>query len=267
MKRMSNTTGGKNRKYCLSSSLFMKLYFEHFNATVLLLPGLFYQIGYFSATIQLCLFSAVAAFCAKLMAESARLQVSNYHMNKKEDFESLICSNRYTNSFVIGISQTAYIFLLVTGTMISIILTSSVFDEIINLAVDGKAGIDNKNQYFVNLLQASDKQMNSIPNSELIQISRGYAALLILSLIYSAIIGPRKLYYGYSLKLLAVFFLVTGIALDVPNSVWQSFGSRQMNAFEYPEGKETSFIRTLYYSGFVAFSVGNLPISVPSFAS
>ena len=109
--------------------------------------------------------------------------------------------------------------------------------------------------------------MNSIPDSELIQISRGYAALLILSLIYSAIIGPRKLYYGYSLKLLAIFFLIIGIALDVPKSVWQSLGSRQMNAFEYPEGKETSFARTLYYSGFIAFSVGNLPISVPSFAS
>ena len=103
MKRMS-TSGVKNRKCCSSSSLFMKLYFENFNATVLLLPGLFYQIGYFSATVQLCLFSAVAAFCAKLMVESARLQVSNYHMNKKEDFESLICSNRYTNSFVIGIT-------------------------------------------------------------------------------------------------------------------------------------------------------------------
>ena len=122
-------------------------------------------------------------------------------------------------------------------------------------------------EFFATWKQELLKANGGIPDSELIQISRGYAALLILSLIYSAIIGPRKLYYGYSLKLLAVFFLVTGIALDVPKSVWQSLGSRQMNAFEYPEGKETSFIRTLYYSGFIAFSVGNLPITVPSFAS
>ena len=82
----------------------MKLFFEQFNATVLLLPGLFYQIGYRSATIQLSVFSLLGAFCAKLMVESSRLQVSNYHMHNKEDFESLIGSNRFTNSFVIGIS-------------------------------------------------------------------------------------------------------------------------------------------------------------------
>ena len=40
-----------------------------------------------------------------------------------------------------------------------------------------------------------------------------------------------------------------------------------MGAFEYPEGQETTFIRTLYYSGFIAFSVANLPISAPEIAS
>ena len=173
MKRMSNISGRKSRKCCLNSSLFIKLFSEQFNATVLLLPGLFYQIGYFSATIQLTVFSFVAAFSAKLMVESSRMQVSNYHMHNREDFESLVCSNRFTNSFIVGVSQSAYIILLVTGTVISIILSSSVLDEAINLAVDGSAGNESKKQYFVSLMRASDKQLNPIPDSELIQISRG----------------------------------------------------------------------------------------------
>ena len=78
-------------------------------------------------------------------------------MHNREDFESLICSNRFTNSFVIGVTQSAYIFLLVTGTVVSIILSSSVLDEAINLAMDGSAGNENKKQYFVSLMRASDK--------------------------------------------------------------------------------------------------------------
>ena len=194
------------------------------------------------------------------MVESSRMQVSNYHMHNREDFESLVCSNRFTNSFIVGVSQSAYIILLVTGTVISIILSSSVLDEAINLAMDGSAGNESKKQYFVSLMRASDKQLNPIPDSELIQISRGYAFLLVFALLYSALIGPRKLYHGYTLRFLAVLFLIVGVALDVPKTVWNGLSLSSFGAFEYVEGQEPAFVRTLYYSGFIAFSVGNLPI-------
>ena len=67
--------------------------------------------------------------------------------------------------------------------------------------------------------------MNPIPDSELIQISRGYAIFLVLALVYSAIIGPRKLNHGYTLKFFAVFFLIVGAALDVPKTVWNGLAS------------------------------------------
>ena len=67
-----------------------------------------------------------------------------------------------------GITYSIYPFLLLVGTGISIILTSSLIDELINAFVEGEAGISSGNQFFVNLLPASDKDMNPIPDTELI---------------------------------------------------------------------------------------------------
>lgn len=95
------------------------------------------KIGYVSASLQLFAFSMLAAFCAKLMVESARLQVGNYHMHNREDFESLVSSNRLTQNWLVGITYSIYPFLLVTGTAVSIIIVSSLIDELINVFVEG----------------------------------------------------------------------------------------------------------------------------------
>ena len=73
LRNMRKTTGGKRRGCCSEVSLFVQLYTEQFNATMLLLPALYYTIGFFSATLQLAIFSMLAAFSAKLMVESSRL--------------------------------------------------------------------------------------------------------------------------------------------------------------------------------------------------
>lgn len=99
------------------------------------------KLGYVSATVQLFAFSLLAAFCAKLMIESARLQVGNFHMHNREDFESLISSNRVNQNWLVGTTYSIYPFLLVAGTAISIILTSSLIDEMINVYVEGEAGL------------------------------------------------------------------------------------------------------------------------------
>ena len=141
---------------------------EQFDATILLLPCLFLKIGYLSATLQLVAFTILAAFCAKLMIESARLQVGNYHMHNREDFESLVSSNRVTHNWLVGITYSVYPFMLVIGTAISIILVSSLIDEIINVFVEGEAGLSSGSQYFVNLLRAYDRDRKPIPDTELI---------------------------------------------------------------------------------------------------
>ena len=71
--RNMRKTGGKRRGCCSEVSLFVQLYTEQFNATMLLLPALFYTVGFFSATLQLAIFSMLTAFSAKLMVESSRL--------------------------------------------------------------------------------------------------------------------------------------------------------------------------------------------------
>ena len=117
-------------------------------------------------------------------------------MHNKEDFESLVCSNRYILSSVVSATQNAYPMLLIAGTAISIIVVSALADEIINMTLNEEAGITFNGQYFVSLLTAQDSHMQPIPDSELIQISRGYALVLILGLVYSATIGPRQIYGG-----------------------------------------------------------------------
>lgn len=178
------------------------------------------KIGVISATVQLLLFSMLSAFCAKLMIESARLQVGNYHMHNREDFESLVSSNRVTQNWLVQITYSIYPVLLVSGTAISIIMTSSLIDELINMFVEGEAGLASGKQYLVNLLPASDKDMNPIPDTELVQMSRGYAFCLVLALLYSALIGPRKLKYGSVLKMIALVGLFLGVSLELPNQFW-----------------------------------------------
>jgi len=201
------------------------------------------------------------------MIESARLQVGNYHMHNREDFESLVSSNRVTQNWLVGITYSVYPFLLVIGTAISIILTSSLIDEIINVFVEGEPGLSSGSQYFVNLLPASDKNMKPIPDTELIQMSRGYAFCLVLALLYSATIGPRKLFCGPLLKVLALIALFTGIAIELPNPFWAMVKNRQFSGIEFPNGEEITILQTIFYSGFLAFSVSNLPIIAPEIAS
>jgi len=117
----------------------------------------------------------------------------------------------------VGITYSIYPFLLITGTAISTVLVSSLIDEIINVFVEGEAGLSSGNQYFVNLLPASDKDMRPIPDTELIQMSRGFAFCLVLALLYSATVGPRKLQYASLFKVVAILGLFTGIFLELPN--------------------------------------------------
>ena len=70
------------------------------------------------------------------MVESSRLQVGNYHVQNKEDFESLVCSNRYILNSIVGATQNAYPILLIVGSAISIVIVSALADEIINMAMD-----------------------------------------------------------------------------------------------------------------------------------
>lgn len=141
LKKMNKSTGGKRSACCSRLAPFFKVYLEHFDATMLLIPFLFVKIGYISASFQLLAFSMLSAFCAKMMVESARLMVGNYHMHNREDFESLISSNRVNQNWLVGTTYSIYPILLVIGSAISIILTSSLIDEIINVFVEEEAGL------------------------------------------------------------------------------------------------------------------------------
>jgi len=96
-------------------------------------------------------------------------------------------------------------------------MVSSLIDELINVFVEGEAGLSSGRQYFVSLLPASDKDMKPIPDTELIQMSRGYAFCLVLALLFSATIGPRKLYCANTLKVLAIIGLFGGLFLELPS--------------------------------------------------
>lgn len=109
--------------------------------------------------------------------------------------------------------------------------------------------------------------MNPIADTELIQISRGYAFCIVLALLFSATVGPRKLYYGSSMKALAIMGLFIGICLELPHQFWSMVKNRQFSGIEVPNGEEISFLQTIFYSGFFAFSACNLPIVAPEIAS
>ena len=215
MEKMRKPFLGQKRSCCYRASPFMRILTEQFDASLLLLPGIFYKIGCVSATVQLTLFSLLSAFCAKLMVESTRLQIGNYHMHNREDFESLLGSNRVTLNFLITSAYMAYPVLLVIGSAISITIASAVFDEAINAYADGYGGISRGNKFFVNLLPAIDKDMHPIPDTELIRVSRGYAFCLVLALIYGAILGPRKLSRSSLVPTFALLALFCGIGMQL----------------------------------------------------
>ena len=271
LKKIKQPTSGRRSSCCARTKPFFKVYLEQFDATLLLLPYLFIQVGYASATVQIVAFSILSAFCAKLMVESARLQVGNFHMHNREDFESLVSSNRVNQNWLVGTTYSIYPFLLVAGTGISIILTSSLIDEIINVFVEEEAGLSSGKQYFVSLLPASDKEMKPIPDTELIQMSRGYAFCLVIALLYSAMIGPRKLLYSSLWKVLALMALFAGTCLEFPEQFWaniaHAIANRQFSDIQVPTGENITIIQSIFYSGFVAFTVSNLPIVAPEISS
>ena len=161
----------------------------------------------------MALFSLLSAFCAKLMVESTRLQIGNYNMHNKEDFESLLGSNRVNLNCLITSAYTAYPILLVVGSAISVTIASGLFDEVINAYADGHRGVSHGDKFLINLLPAIDKDMQPIPDTELIRISRGYAFCLIIALMYGTIFGPRKLARGTLVSTLAILALFCGIAM------------------------------------------------------
>ena len=65
--------------------------------------------------------------------ESSRLQTGNLHMHNREDYESLLGSNRVILNFLITSAYTAFPFLLVAGSAIYITIASAMFDEAINV--------------------------------------------------------------------------------------------------------------------------------------
>ena len=98
-------------------------------------------------------------------------------------------------------------------------------------------------------------------------MSRGYAFCLVIALLYSAMIGPRKLLCGPFLKVLALIGLFVGTSLELPNQFWASIANRQFSDIEVPTGENITMIQSIFYSGFIAFSVSNLPIVVPEISS
>ena len=64
------------------------------------------------------------------------------------------------------------------------------------------------------------------------------------------------------MKFLAIIGIFVGAALDLPKTTWESFASREFT-LQLAESRQKSFIHTLFYSGFIIFSVGNLPITIP----
>ena len=61
---------------------------------------------------------------------------------------------------------------------------------------------------------------------------------------------------------MAIIGLFVGAAADLVQANWESFASREFT-LQLAESRQKTFIHTLFYSGFLIFSVGNLPITVP----
>ena len=98
-------------------------------------------------------------------------------------------------------------------------------------------------------------------------MSRGYAFCLVLALLYSAAIGPRKLSWAPLLKVLALLGLFTGIMIELPSPFWAMVKKRQFSGIEFPLGEDITILQTIFYSGFLAYSVSSLPIIAPEIAS
>lgn len=60
-------------------------------------------------------------------------------------------------------------------------------------------------------------------------MSRGYAFCLVIALLYSAMIGPRKLLCSPFLKVLALIALFVGTCLEFPNQFWASIAHSVAN--------------------------------------
>ena len=136
-------------------------------------------------------------------------------MHNKEDYESLLGSNRVTLNYLITSAYTAFPFLLVACSAVSITIASAMFDEAINVWSYGFSGVSTGSQFYVSLLPAIDKDMKPIPDTELIRISHGYALCLVLALAYGAVFGPKRLSRGTLTSCVAILCLFCGVALQL----------------------------------------------------
>lgn len=103
-----NKLGSQRKGKCANLFPFLDIFVDSFDPFVLLFPYIFQQIGFIFSTQIMLVCTLLLGLSAKLMIESSRLQPGNLFMQKKEDFESLVNSNRISQNLMVNIAGKIY---------------------------------------------------------------------------------------------------------------------------------------------------------------
>lgn len=224
---------------CGRSPFKEKLYaffISHFDASLILLPFIFYRAGYMTCILLMAFFALWSCFTSILMFQCIRLLLGNHRMRQNGvDFELLLAnfkhvsthgthaafglsspwlSYTFTSSAAISLAKYFYILSLLLQSVIGLILCQYTIDNLVQWADGGTA-------YALQLLPEakflSDYQAheNSQPFAgNYFALSIGFGVSLVLSIFYGLIFSANQKQGGplQGLKCLVIIgFLVVAI--------------------------------------------------------
>ena len=99
---------------------------------------------------------------------------------RNEDFETLISAPRVQGSWLVNYFSKLYPVMLVLGSTVAIAVCCLVADDFANTFVFKDEG---HHKFLFGLLPALNDKRKPVPNTELIKMSRGFVAVMILAFV------------------------------------------------------------------------------------
>jgi len=135
---------------------------------------------------------------------------------------------------------------------------------------------EGKAMFLFGLLPALNDDRKTVPDTELIKISRGFLVLLtvafVLGLIYcfrdsSQAVRSSTSTLSVMVKVCAIFVLITTTALQIPEGIWHNILAGNFAGFNFATGIHPTTATCFFYAGVLAFADGMFPLKIPAMAS
>ena len=124
----------------------------------------------------------------KLTFVTARLQPGNYNLTKNVDYDYLITDTQSSEHALIQFGSSLAPFEALFSTAASLMILSGILNEVMNILIEGSLSESASNSFMFGILPAQNSTSNKIiPGSELIKISKGFVAMIIILALFSII--------------------------------------------------------------------------------